>query len=363
MDIRRFFLGRAVGFIIVLVVVGVFYLGYSFFNSPEISVPDEVIIENEESILIEDNTPPPLPVVVEIPEPAPLPVGTDRFVVYINSTPESLAESLFVGEYITDQNAFVKLIQNKNIKPGAYKISKEMNPSELVRVLEGDVYMSWVVIPPGLRKEEIATLMIKHIGWNKDEVKDFVENATTAKPEFFEGVYAPDTYLIPVGETPENVAKRLISKWNENFAVYLDEFTARNIKWTSALTLASIVQREAASVSDMPLISGILWNRLEQKIALGVDATLQYIRGDVGKGWWAPISVEDKKLDSPYNTYKYKGLPPRPIANPGISAIDAVLNPTETDCVYYIHDHDRVTHCAVTYEEHQMNIDKYLKTK
>jgi UPF0755 protein len=95
-------------------------------------------------------------------------------------------------------------------------------------------------------------------------------------------------------------------------------------------------------------------------MTLGIDATLQYIRGDVGKGWWAPITVADKQIDSPFNTYKYKGLPPHPISNGGIPAIEAVLNPQTTDCLYYLHDKNHVTHCSVTYEEHLQNIQTYL---
>ena len=222
--------------------------------------------------------------------------------------------------------------------------------------------MKWVVIPPGLRKEEIATLLTTALGWTTKQKTEWITKSTTTKPEYIEGVYAPDTYLIPVGEKPSVVATRLIAKFNEGFAPYLPEFTAKNIKWTSALTLASIVQREAANVADMPLIAGILWNRLNQNMMLDVDATLQYIRGNTGNGWWAPISIADKQIDSPFNTYEHTGLPPHPISNPSLDAINAVLNPATTDCLYYLHDGNHVTHCATTYAEHQTNIQLYLKT-
>jgi UPF0755 protein len=157
------------------------------------------------------------------------------------------------------------------------------------------------------------------------------------------------------------VANRLISKFNENFAPYLPQFSAKNMLWTKGLTLASIVQREAANDADTPLIAGILLNRLNQQMPLDVDATLQYARGDKGKGWWASITLADKKTISPYNTYINVGLPPHPISNPGIPAIEAVLNPAKTDCLYYLHDKNHITHCAVTYADHQANIEKYLK--
>jgi len=301
----------------------------------------------------EDSTPPPEP---------PLPEGTDRFIVSLSNTSEGIIENLLTAEFITDTEGFIALLEKEKspVVPGAYKLSKAMTPVQINKVLHSMPYMKWVVIKEGLRKEEIADLLATTLGWTKTQKSDWINKDTTTSPEYTEGVYYPDTYLIPVDEEPALVAKRLIAKFNEKFASYLPAFTAKNIKWARALTLASIVQREASSNTDMPLISGILWNRLDQGIALGVDATLQYVRGDVGAGWWAPISVADKKTDSPFNTYKYKGLPPHPISNPGVPAIESVLNPTVTDCVYYIHDRNRMTHCAVTYEEHKANIQKYL---
>ena len=298
-------------------------------------------------------------------KPVPLPIGTDQFTISLKDTNETIANNLLDQGYITDVNTFIPLLSGKDGKetvvPGAYKISNEMNNEQLAQVLKGKPYMKWIVIPEGLRKEEIAKLLSDTLGWSKKQKNEWIKIDTTSKPDYIEGVYFPDTYLIPIDEKPKDVALRLISKFNEKFSPYLSKFTDQNMKWTTALTLASIVQRESANDSDAPLIAGILLNRLNQKMQLGVDATLQYIRGDIGKGWWAPISVADKKVDSPYNTYLHIGLPPHPISNPGIPAIEAVLNPATTDCLYYLHDKNHITHCSKTYEEHQANIEKYLK--
>ena len=113
--------------------------------------------------------------------------------------------------------------------------------------------------------------------------------------------------------------------------------------------------------SDMPLIAGVIWNRLENDQRLQLDASIQYAKGKIDGQWWSVVTGTDiKNIDSPYNNYKYSGLPPTPIANPGLKAIDAVLNPTKTDCIFYLHDRSREIHCAVTYEEHLENIEKYL---
>ena len=220
--------------------------------------------------------------------------------------------------------------------------------------------MKWVVVPPGLRKEEIANLLQKELGWTKKQ-KDKFLRYTNLNYNELEGVYFPETYLIPTDEDPSLVQKRFVNKFNENFKSYLPKFREQNFPWMKALTLASLVEREASNKEDMPLIAGILLNRIEQKMPLGVDATLQYIRGDKGKGYWAPITVADKKIKSSYNTYTKTGLPPFPISNPSLAAIDAVLNPATTTCLYYIHDNNRNTHCAETYEKHLGNINIYLK--
>lgn len=225
-----------------------------------------------------------------------------------------------------------------------------------------------VTIPPGLRVEETANILAKNLGWTTTQKKNFIAY-TNQNYNYLEGTYFPDTYLIPLGETPKKTYDRLIAKFNEKFAPYRIEFTAQNFPWLKALTLASLVQREAANTSDMPLIAGILLNRIGEKMKLGVDATVQYVRGDKNKNvktatttaYWAPISVSDKKLNSKYNTYLYTGLPPHPIDSPGLDALNAVLNPATTTCLYYLHDKNGVIHCSVTYEEHLQNIETYLK--
>ena len=177
-----------------------------------------------------------------------------------------------------------------------------------------------------------------------------------------EGTYFPDTYLIPVSESGLDMANRMTRRFDEQFAPYISQFAEQNIKWTTGLKLASIIQREAGGKDDMPIIAGIMWNRLNQDMNLEIDATIQYARGKTDTGWWMPIKAEDiTNIDSPYNTYKYKGLPPYPIDNPGIDAIESVLHSTETDCLYYLHDNNRQIHCAKTLEEHQANIEQYLK--
>jgi UPF0755 protein len=355
----------------VLIIVGFFV--FLFTQKPTVkkitSVAIATIPTSPTSIPVKSSTST-TPVSVKPIAPLPPPIGTDRFIVSLSDTPETISANLLSGGYIADAGAFTNLIGTNpstssgqaTISPGGYKISKGWTSSQMLQVLSLKPYMKWVLMPPGLRKEEIATLLASTLGWTKKQTTEFITKDTTTKPEYVEGVYAPDTYLIPVAETTAQVTTRLINQFNQNFSPYLPQFTAKDIKWTSALTLASIVQREASNAADMPLIAGILWNRLNQGMQLDVDSTLQYARGNTGSGWWAPITVADKKINSPYNTYTHAGLPPHPISNPGIDAINAVLNPTTTDCIYYLHDANHITHCSVTYAEQEANVQKYLIT-
>ena len=287
----------------------------------------------------------------------------ETITVNLGTTVTELIPKLKEQEYIRSEQAFSFALQRRGgkIEPGGYKISRSMSAWKIAKILTSKSYMKWVVIPEGLRKEQVAEILAEELNWSEEEKSDWITKFTAMKYDYIEGVYFPDTYLIPVDETGLEIAERFIDKFNEEFAPYAEKFAAQNIKWTTALKIASLIQREAGSKNDMPLIAGIIWNRLLQGIKLDIDATLQYARGNTGNGWWAPVAVADKKIDSPYNTYLYAGLPPHPICNPGINAIDAVLNSAETNCIYYLHDANKQIHCAKTYAEHLENIEKYLK--
>jgi len=288
----------------------------------------------------------------------------EQFTVPRGATMQSISDTLKAQGFIRNSLAFhiyFHIFENKKtIAPGGYYISKSESAVTIAHTLISPPAMKWVTIPEGLRKEEIAGIFTSALNWSSSTEAEFLADTNT-NPSYIEGVYFPDTYLIPTNDTPEQVATELVGEFNEKFAPYAQEAVNKDIKWTTALTLASIIQREAAGTADMPLISGILWNRLLQNMALDVDSTVQYARGDTPTGWWAPITSVDKQIDSPFNTYLNAGLPPHPISNPGIAAINAALNPATTTCLYYLHDSNRVIHCADTLDQQENNIVKYLK--
>jgi len=289
----------------------------------------------------------------------------ERFIVSLDAKNQDVVQKLYEQGFIKSEWGFKYALQenerNYLIQPGGYKISKSMTAWQVVEALK-EPYMKWVVIPEGLRKEQIAEIIGDTLGWDQEAKRKWVGNYTAMNYDEIEGVYFPDTYLMPVDETGLQIADRLRTKFNEKFQPYADRCIKENVKWTTALKIASLVQREAANEADMPLIAGIIWNRLlnDPPMKLEIDATVQYALGE-SENWWPRIKPADYKTDSAYNTYLHTGLPPHPICNPGLDAIHAVLNPDETDCLYYLHDSNGQTHCTKTYEEHKLNIEKYLK--
>jgi UPF0755 protein len=286
---------------------------------------------------------------------------TEIFVVGPSDSPTQTIFDLKKRGFIKSDFVFsiAVFLRRAKLAPGGYQISKSMNVWQLAEVFKNGPTLKWVVIPEGFRKEQIAEILAREFDWDEETKNNWVKKYTALKPEEIEGVYFPDTYLIPKDEPPEKVAARLRAKFNEVFAPYLAEAAKQNIKWTTLLKLASLVEKEAGK-NDHALVAGILWNRLLQNIPLQVDATLQYIKGAPGN-WWPKILPEDKKINSPYNTYLRKGLPPTPIANPGLRSIKAVLFPEKTECLYYLHDAKGEIHCSKNYAEHLKNIEIYIK--
>ncbi|MGC9611190.1 MAG: endolytic transglycosylase MltG [Minisyncoccia bacterium] len=290
---------------------------------------------------------------------------TERFVVPLNANRSQAIQSLSDEGFIKSSLGFniALMLRGKlgTIAPGGYKISKNQNAFQIAGVLAGEPYMKWLIIPEGERKEQIANTLAQTLDWDNQTRNEFLNYYSSIGPDYKEGVYFPDTYLLPKDETGSQIAKRFIDKFNEKFQPYAGQFSKQNIKWTTAVKIASLVEREAANEGDMPLIAGIIWNRLLQGMPLAIDATIQYAKGGADDDYWTPLVKGDTKMDSLYNTYLHKGLPPTPISNPGLPAILAVLNPAKTNCLYYLHDNQGIIHCAVKYAEHQKNIDKYLK--
>lgn len=221
----------------------------------------------------------------------------------------------------------------KKIQAGSFELSPSLSTYNIAQELTRGTEDVWITIPEGLRSEEILESLGRTGDWHSDE-----------------GYLFPDTYRVPKQASTEEI-RHLFKK---TFAAKVGSVSSQTV------ILASLVEREAKHESDRPLVAGVLKNRLDSGIALGVDATIQYILGKPGNWWPKEILLDDLKIKSPYNTYLNPGLPPGPICNPGLSSIKAAQNPTPTDYLFYLSDNTGTIHYAKTLSEHNTNISKYL---
>ena len=283
--------------------------------------------------------------------------GEEQIVINLTTNEEEIIAKLKEQGYIKSEQAFNFVLKREGwqgkIEPGGYNISKSMNAWQLANTLVNNPYQRWIVIPEGLRVEEIAEKLQEKLSLTDTKKEEFLASSK-------EGYLFPDTYLLNLDYTGKDIAKRMENQFNEKTADLYIKATENNILNDTLIVLASIVQREAANEKEMPLIAGIIWNRWLKDMKFEIDATVQYALGKPGN-WWPILKPDDLQFDSPYNTYLYERRPPAPICNPGLAAIEAVIFPEESEYFYYLHDSEGQIHPAKTYEEHVVNIEKYLK--
>lgn len=216
-----------------------------------------------------------------------------------------------------------------------------------------------VTILPGYRKEQILSQLTYDLNWTKTQQQQFLTAVSQQTPGVTEGMFAPGTYVVDSSMTPTNVAALMSVAFNRSILVHYSSSTAAQVPLSQALTIASLLEREAKGPTDMRIISGIIWNRLFDNMNLQIDATLQYAKGQTKGNWWSTVVPKDKYITSAYNTYAHPGLPPGPIANPSLAAVLAALNPVQTSCLFYFHDSHGNFHCSDTYAQHVALLKKY----
>lgn len=172
-----------------------------------------------------------------------------------------------------------------------------------------------------------------------------------------EGYLFPDTYGFFPSVTPDFVVAALKRNFTNKVDPLTQEIKESGRSLHDVMIMASIVEKEAAGDGDRAVVAGILWKRFDTDLALQVDAPFLYILGKES----SELTRADLAINSPYNTYRNKGLPPTPIGNPGLASIKASIHPQTSPYLYYLHDKDGMIHYASTYKEHQKNIAKYLR--
>lgn len=255
--------------------------------------------------------------------------------------------------------AYSKL--DRSLQAGKYTLSTSLSVSEIAEKLKSNPASIKVTLLEGWRREEMAVELSKTFeregaNFDKEKFLEFTEN--------LEGKLFPDTYVFSPSSSVEQIVSVLVKNFDEKTkSIGIDVESLDKI-----VVLASLIEREAKTLEDKKLVSGVLMNRLNNNMPLQVDATLQYAKASricgatkTCENWWIIPRSEDKELNSEYNTYQNIGLPPTAIANPGFDSLEAAWNPKPSEFVYYLTDNNGITHFAITYDEHLINIQKYLR--
>ncbi len=279
------------------------------------------------------------------------------FPVSVDPSRELITENSLVDSYYTD---------NVAMSDGSGTHTGWLGKT-FARLAQSAVYQNLaslstrvLVIQSGERKEEIADNFAQILKWDDAQEQTFLTMIEEEAPASSEGKFFPGSYIVERKAPPEVVAPLISAEFKEKVLSRYTKEVSDLVPLTDTLIIASLLEREAYDFEDMREISGVIWNRLFDNMRLQLDASLQYAKGsNPDENWWPRVRPDDKYIQSPFNTYSNKGLPPSPIANPSTDAIIAALNPKKTDCMYYFHDKKGGFHCTPTYEEHVALLKKY----
>ncbi|MEI6316426.1 MAG: endolytic transglycosylase MltG [bacterium] len=270
---------------------------------------------------------------------------------------KEVASDLAQHGYIRSSFVFTNLVilsgKQNYLSPGDYYFEKPISVFGVAyQIAKGEHHLDpiKITIPEGKNISETAQIF-------KSKLSEFDTKIFESQGNQYEGYLFPETYF----EYPRANALSILSEMRTMFKTEAEPIIKKentsNRNERDIVIMASLIEKEAKGADDRAIIAGILWNRIERQIPLQVDATVAYAKNIPENA----LQKGDTSFDSPYNTYIYRGLPPGPISNPGILALQAAIHPANTAYLYYIHDKYGNIHYAKTYVEHQQNINKYLR--
>ena len=302
-----------------------------------------------------------------------IPTGANRRVIGSILDEEDIINSSFIFEY------YVRFQEKNDFKAGTYLMSPSMSMDEIITYLnEGGTPIakqpsSHVTLPEGIHIEEIAERIEDQTEFSEEDFMNLIQDevfideiageypdlladavaASESTRYTLEGYLFPATYEVFDDTTLESLVKQMISRMNQAVSPHFETIAASNLTVHETLTLASHIEREGVTDEDRALISGVFYNRLEIDMPLQTDPSVSYAHGEHRER----TSLKDLEIDSPYNTYRYKGVGPGPINSPSESAIYASVTPTETEYYYFLAD---LTTGNVYYAE---DYDEHLRLK
>lgn len=319
--------------VVLLAALVVFYLQHRMTHPPEVRPPrGDVIVE--------------------------IPPGTSTSEIFRRLDAAGIVEDGRLAE------VYYRLHRRKTpLQAGEYRFQRPMPIDEIINMMgRGDVVRHAIVVPEGLTAEETFELFWRQGVGGPEAFKaalvqtELVPGLTNGVTDL-EGFLFPDTYIVTHSTSAAQIVDRMTANFREHFTPEMQrKAKALGLTTRQTVALASIVQKETALVSEAPLVAGVYWNRLRRGMRLQADPTVVYaLKRD--RRWRGELFVSDYEYESPYNTYLHAGLPPGPIANPGVDALKAAVNPARTSFLYFVADPKTGGHTfSTTFEDHLVAI-------
>ena len=297
-----------------------------------------------------------------------LPLQTTSVVIPRGSSSSDVADALHRAGVISNPFAFRVLLRvrglDRSVEAGEYSFTPRESLDEvMLKLVEGRARVAtWVTIPEGYTAAEIAQDLAGHHLGSQTAYRDYFLHTTIelggSRTKSLEGYLFPSTYLFPLDATPAQAADILVDQFREELPSDAAAVARRmGYSLPEIVTVASLVEREAKADDERALIAGVIYNRLHKGMPLDVDASIEYVFPQHK----TEITRADLRIDSPYNTYEHTGLPPTPIANPGLPSLLAALHPRHSDYYYYVYKGNGHHAFARTLQEHEANVSRYLR--
>ncbi|WP_303840725.1 endolytic transglycosylase MltG [Selenomonas ruminantium] len=279
-----------------------------------------------------------------------------------------ITDELLKHGIITNKKAFWLQVKKSdaagNFKTGTYAFKPNTPPEDIIaKLVAGETTQVKFTIPEGFGVKEIAKRLDDE---GLVDEQEFLAKAKIFAPYSYieqdkdiryacEGFLFPDTYILHDEPSVDGILQMMAEDFDQRLTPKMRKRAAElNLSIHDLITLASLVEKEAMYEEDRPIIAQVFFKRLKIGMPLQTDTTIQYLL-DAPK---EDVSIKDTKIESPYNTYQIKGLPPGPIASPGMAAIEAVLYPADTDYLYFVADRQGHNHYSKSYAEHQQIVEQ-----
>jgi len=253
----------------------------------------------------------------------------------------------------------------RRLQAGEYRFDHAMTARQVAdKIARGDVYVRPITFPEGLTAKQMAALYESKDFGEAQEFLDATKNAALVSAvdpaaKNLEGYLFPDTYKLPRTSTADQLVGRMVDSFMKALTPeVIEQAETRGMNVRQLVTLASIVEKETGNPAERPLVAAVYANRLKIGMGLQCDPTVIYALERAGR-YHGSLTREDLQFDSPYNTYRYAGLPPGPIASPGRASLEAAASPADVPYLYFVSKNDGSHAFATTLDEHNRNVQEY----